>query len=146
MSERKAVTKVLATEYRRASKVRKGAILDQICAVTGWHRSHARKALGLVLAVRAVRPRPPKTLVYDDAVIDAVRFCWPVLETPCGRLLAAALPDLVPRLRRFGELDIDDSTAALLLRIAPATIDRRLRADVRSSTRGAGPIPSRGRC
>lgn len=129
MSERRAVTKVLATEYRRASKARKGKILDQICAVTGWHRNHARKALGLVLTIRVVRPRPPKSLVYDDSVIDALRFCWAVQGTPCGRLLAAALPDLVPRLRRFEELQIDDGTAALLLRIAPATIDRRLKAD-----------------
>jgi hypothetical protein len=52
MSERKAVTKVLATEHRRASKARKGEILDQISAVTGWHRNHARKALSLVLTIR----------------------------------------------------------------------------------------------
>ena len=129
MSERRAVTKVLATEYRRASKARKGEILDQICAVTGWHRNHARKTLSLVLTIRVVRPRPPKSLVYDDSVIDALRFCWAVQGTPCGRLLAAALPDLVPRLRRFEELQIDDGTAVLLLRIAPATIDRRLKAD-----------------
>jgi hypothetical protein len=51
------------------------------------------------------------------------------MTCPCRRLLAAALPDLVPRLRRFGELQIGDGTAALLLKIAPATIDRRLRAD-----------------
>jgi hypothetical protein len=35
----------------------------------------------------------------------------------------------VPRLRRFEELDVDDGTAALLLKVAPATIDRRLKAD-----------------
>jgi hypothetical protein len=129
MSERKAVTKVLATEYRRASKARKGEILDQICAVTGWHRSHARKALSLVLTIRIARPRPPRALVYDESVINALRFCWAVQGTPCGRLLAAALPDLVPRLRRFEELQIEDGTADLLLRIAPATIDRRLKGD-----------------
>ena len=55
-----------------------------------------------------------------------MRFLWAVQGTPCGRLLAAALPDLVPRLRRLGELDIDDVTAGELLKIAPATIDRRL--------------------
>ena len=54
---------------------------------------------------------------------------WAVQGTPCGRLLAAALPDLVPRLRRLGELEVDGATAGLLLRIAPATIDRRLKAD-----------------
>ena len=41
----------------------------------------------------------------------------------------AVLPDLVPRLRRFKELQIEDTTAAQLLRIAPATIDRRLKTD-----------------
>ena len=35
----------------------------------------------------------------------------------------------MPRLRRQGELDIDDDTEALLLQIAPATIDRRLKDD-----------------
>jgi hypothetical protein len=36
------------------------------------------------------------------------------------------LTDLVVRLRRFDELDIDDGTAALLVAMSPATIDRRL--------------------
>lgn len=35
----------------------------------------------------------------------------------------------MPRLRRFKELRIDAKTAAQLLKIAPATIDRRLKAD-----------------
>jgi hypothetical protein len=41
--------------------------------------------------------RPP---LYSEAVIEALWFGWAVQGTPCGRLLAAALPDLVPRLRR----------------------------------------------
>ena len=35
----------------------------------------------------------------------------------------------MPRLRRLGELEVDDAPAGLLLRIAPPTIDRRLKAD-----------------
>ena len=50
-------------------------------------------------------------------MIKALRFLWAVQGTPCGRLLAAALPDLVPRLRRLGELNVDDETATLLLQI-----------------------------
>ena len=75
------------------------------------------------------QPPPPRPPIYGEAVIAALRFCWAVQGTPCGRLLAAALPDLVPRLRRLKELEIDDATAALLVKIAPATIDRRLKAD-----------------
>ncbi|MEC5178941.1 hypothetical protein [Arthrobacter sp. CG_A4] len=60
MSQRKAVTKKLALEYRRASKAGKGLILDQVCGLNGWHRNHARKALTQALTIRAVKPRPPK--------------------------------------------------------------------------------------
>lgn len=45
---------------------------------------------------------------------------------PAGTRLAPVLGELVPRLRRFGELDIDDATAALLVSMSAATIDRRL--------------------
>lgn len=129
MSERRAVTKTIATRYARSDRGAKKIILDEVCAMTGWHRDHARKALRLALVLRVVKPRPPRPPLYGDAVMDALRKCWAVQGTPCGRLLAAALTDLVPRLRRFKELDIDDATAAALLKIAPATIDRRLKSD-----------------
>ena len=50
---------------------------------------------------------------------------------PTGKRLAPMLGELVPMLRRFGELDIDDDTAALLVAMSPATIDRRLAPDER---------------
>ena len=47
---------------------------------------------------------------------------------PAGKRLAPMLPALVAVLRRFGELVIDDDTAALLVGMSAATIDRRLAA------------------
>ena len=84
-------------EYRRSDKARKGELLNQVCALNGWNRSHARKALRQALTLRVVKLRPPRKPIYRAAVITALQFLWAVQGTPCGRLLAAALPDLVPR-------------------------------------------------
>ncbi len=37
MSQRRGLTKTIATRYCRASKTDKGVILDELCATTGWH-------------------------------------------------------------------------------------------------------------
>ena len=129
MSRRQAVTKTIARRYRRASKVEKGRILDELCATTGWHRSHARKALKAALKPRVVKPRPVRPPTYGEAVIEALRFCWAVLGAPAGKRMAPFLAELVIRLRLCGELRIDDATAAMLSRMSASTIDRRLAGD-----------------
>jgi hypothetical protein len=126
MSQRQAVTKAIATRYARASKAGKGRILDELCATTGWHRSHARKALKQAGRPRVVRARRPRAPTYGPEVIVALTFCWAVLGGPTGKRLAPMMAELVARLRRFNELDICDETAAALVAMSAATMDRRL--------------------
>ena len=127
MAERKAITETAATRYRLASKGAKGRILDELCANTGWHRSHARKALTAALQPRRVASRRyRRPMVYGPEVIEALTVCWLVLGMPAGKRLAPVLDELVAVLRRYGELAIDDQTAALLVSMSAATIDRRL--------------------
>lgn len=140
LGQRRAVTKTIATRYRRAGKAGKGAILDELCATTGWHRNHARKALAAALVPRlAPAPRRPRTPVYGPEVVVALRFCWAVLGAPTGKRLAPVMGELVPTLRRFGELDVDEEVAAALVAMSPATMDRRLAPDRAAMTlRGRG--------
>jgi hypothetical protein len=127
LAERRAVTETTAIRYSLANKRTKGIILDELCATTGWHRNHARKALKTALQPKVVAPRrssrPPK---YGPDVIAALTICWTVLGMPAGKRLAPMLAELVAVLRHFGELVIDEDTAVLLVSMSAATIDRRL--------------------
>jgi len=126
LAERRAVTETTAIRYSLADKRSKGIILDELCATTGWHRNHARKALKTALQPTLVSPRSPRPPKYGPDVIAALTVCWTVLGMPAGKRLAPMLAELMAVLRHFGELIIGEDTAALLVSMSAATIDRRL--------------------
>src|SRR5664279_3077655 len=133
MATRKAITRAMAVQYRDGSRTRKSGILDTVCGVTGYHRDYARRALRVALTPRVVKPRAARAPKYDAKVIGALEKCWAVLNAPAGKRLAPMLAELVPLLaelvpllRRYGELDLDEETAELLIGMSAATIDRRL--------------------
>jgi len=80
------------------------------------------------LTPKLVRPRAPRPPRYGPEVV-ALAFCWVVLVAPTGKRLAPVMAELVVRLRRFEELIIPDVTAALLISMSAAMMDRRLGPD-----------------
>lgn len=126
MTERKAVTKELARRYQKASKSEKGKILSELCALTGWSRRHARRAIDAVGSIEPPKRRCPPPRIYDEPVLEALRRIWRLAGGPCGKRLAPFLGEFVQALERHGEIDLAPQVRAKLERMSAATIDRVL--------------------
>jgi hypothetical protein len=127
MAERKAVTKKMTERYRRAAKMQKSRILDELCALTGWTRRHARRALAQEAAEPPQRPaRRPRPRTYDQEVLEPLRLLWATLNGPSGKRLAPFMGEIVAAMERCGELRLPPEVREKLLRVSAATIDRLL--------------------
>ncbi|MDO5617440.1 MAG: transposase family protein [Kocuria sp.] len=71
------------------------------------------------------QPREP-VITYNEDVIAVLVRCWALLDGPTGKRLQPALPQLLDSLRAHDRLDASDDVVEALLRMSPATIDRRL--------------------
>lgn len=126
MGTRRAVTNKLAIQYKKGSRADKGVILDNLVALTGWNRGHARSRLQRAGEVRVVRARTPRAPLYSPRVVSALELCWRAARMPAGKRLAPMLCVIVPMLRRDGAVDLTDVETELLVAMSAATIDRRL--------------------
>lgn len=138
MKERQAVTKVMAAQYRRASKKGKKEILDQFVEATGYDRSYAAGLLrncgkrvevapGVVVegSARGKKKRSRESL-YGPEVVKALKKVWKIMDYICGKRLAPQLPHLVPLLVRQGSLRVSRAVRDKLMTMSAATIDRLL--------------------
>lgn len=138
MGERQSLVRVNASRYQKASKKEKRKILDEFVQSTGYHRTYASYLLSrhgrrvVVAAKTAVvgdirkRVRKKRDPVYGAEVLKALKQIWGILDLICGKRLKTALPEVVPKLERWGELKVSEEVREKLLRMSASTIDRLL--------------------
>lgn len=115
--------------YRNAGRKEKGKILDEVQAVTGYHRKAAVRLLsGKRRTAGAVRS-PGRPMVYGPEVAAAARTVYEAAGGIGAKRLRPFIPELVARLEAFGELRLSAEASILLRRASPATLDRLLAPD-----------------
>lgn len=119
----------MRVRYVLADRRTKGQLLDEIGAVTGWHRkavirrlrSGGRRAPAARAGQRRARGHA------DVLAAAALRQVWEAADRPCGKRLAPFVGEVIASLERHGELTLDDATRTRIVSLSAATIDRWLR-------------------
>ncbi|MBI3323980.1 MAG: hypothetical protein HYZ92_01730 [Candidatus Omnitrophica bacterium] len=117
--------RAIVQRYHQATRPEKSRLLDELCAICGYHRKHAITSL---LAAR--RPRPPRrkpgrpSRYAQPAIRRVVERIWrTTAHFPCSKRLKVILPLwLGPYQQTFGHLSVPICQA--LARISPSTLDR----------------------
>ncbi len=87
MGARREITAAVVDRYRSAGRADNGRILDELCAVTGWHRKHAIQALAIHVAISPEARRQRKPPTYGAPIRDALGALWEASDRICGKRL-----------------------------------------------------------
>jgi hypothetical protein len=124
---KKEVLDKLRGRYGRAGKEHKSKIISQVVEIFGYHRKAAIRALGnkrpWASAIPAVIGRP--RLYEASRLLPALKAIWLGANQPCGKLLAAALPQWVPAYEAYHQ-PLKAEVREQLLAVSAATLDRLL--------------------
>ena len=115
-------------EYKKARKGEKGRILDELEALTAYHRKSLERLLGQSGKAKQPVVRRPRGSRYAQ-VLPHLRTLWAVSFYACGKRLQPFLSELLSVMKGFGEIMVAAEEEALLTSISAATIDRLLVAD-----------------
>jgi hypothetical protein len=125
ISERRKYLERMEGRYRRADRLDRGRLLDEMEAMTGLHRKSLLRLLGPGGLERQPRTRQ-RGRVYGSAVDDALRVIWESLDYVCAERLTPGLVPTAQRLAAHGELVLSTDLEQQLEQISVASVQRRL--------------------
>ncbi len=113
--------------YKSSNRRQKGEILEELCAVSGYHKKHAIRLLNQrkkrLPKGKEKRGRPKE---YPHALyLEPLKHIWLNTDQACGKRLKMALPLWLPHYsKEYGQLE--PAVYSGLLTMSAATIDRLL--------------------
>jgi len=117
--------KTIYPRYHNASKELKKQILDEFCQVCGYHRKYAIRLLNGPPPHKPRESQRSRIQIYGPLVIAVLMAIWEAAGYPCSTRLKALLALWLPWLRE--RFRLTPAIERQILRISPATIDRRLK-------------------
>ena len=115
-----------SSDYARASRSKKSAILDEFVVATGVTRKTAIRLLRNPPPV-APKPRGRPKKRYGPDVSAALEVLWAMEGYICSERLVPALPTLIELVEAEGAWGFSEGVKAKLRRISVSTCDRLLR-------------------
>ena len=117
--------KAIYIRYKKVSKPLRSRILDEFCQVCRYNRKYAIRLLnGPAPQKPKATPATGRCPTYGAKVIWSLTAIWEAAGYPCSVRLKALLPLWLPwAIKRMA---ISAQVQKQLLKISPATIDRRL--------------------
>jgi hypothetical protein len=124
--ERQAYLKAIRSRYWRAGKTAKVTILDEFCAVCGYHRKYAIRLLNQRAKPKKQRRCGRKPVYASPEFLTALKRIWFASDQMCSKKLKAAIPLWLPFYETLYKA-LTPETQDKLLTVSAATIDRVLK-------------------
>jgi len=86
-NERQAYLKAIRSRYWGAGKRAKAAILDEFCAVCGYHRKYAIRLLNQRGKPRKKRRPGRKPIYASPGLLTALKHIWFATDQMCSKKL-----------------------------------------------------------
>ncbi len=89
---KEAYRQLIQPRYQRAIRSVKKRILDEFCAVCGYHRKYAIALLKQPIRMKkkACQKRRPKPFYHDEVFITALQRIWYGVDLICAKRLKVA--------------------------------------------------------
>lgn len=126
-------------QYLKANKAAKGAILDNVCFVTGLHRKAAIRAFRRVRRADPARTdQRGRPTIYGPGVTAALRTVWEAGSEVCGELLHPVTQEYIDTLQRDGMWPHSPGTTVKLRSMSLGTMKSRVAAFMKARRKRKG--------